>query len=542
MAKLSQLYPNPNKTHQGTRARADQVRNSAGGYSFQVNEWDLLDRFLVLGSEGGTFYITPQQLTKTACTNLRQLIKRDGITVINRIVEISTSGRAARNDPALFALAMCIAEGDEATRTYAYNQLHKVARIGTHLFTLAENLKAMEKGWGKGLRKAIGRWYTNKNVDQLQLTAIKYKQREGWSHRDLLRLAHPTAETASQNHVFHYMVNGELPKGARLPQIRAHASLTDDSKVAAVIDAIERFRLPREGIPTKFLNNIEVWDALLTEMPPIALVRNLGKMTNIGLLKPGAAATSKVVEKLGDKDAIKRSRLHPMQVLFALKIYGNGKGMKGSLSWSPVQSIVDELDELFYTSFGNVEPMNKRTCLGIDVSGSMGRAINNSGWTHPFQGAGGPISCAEGAAAMAMVTARVEQRDSYAFMGFSHEFVDLGISPRQRLDDVVARVRNRNFGGTDCSLPMTWALKEDLQFDTFCVYTDDETWYGDMHPFEAIRKYRQKTGIPAKLVVTSMTGNQFTIADPSDAGMMDVVGFDAGAPAIISDFARAEMR
>ena len=45
-------------------------------------------------------------------------------------------------------------------------------------------------------------------------------------------------------------------------------------------------------------------------------------------------------------------------------------------------------------------------------------------------------------------------------------------------------------------------------------------------------------GIPAKLVVVAMVANEFTIADPQDAGMMDVVGFDSAAPALIADFAK----
>jgi 60 kDa SS-A/Ro ribonucleoprotein len=49
---------------------------------------------------------------------------------------------------------------------------------------------------------------------------------------------------------------------------------------------------------------------------------------------------------------------------------------------------------------------------------------------------------------------------------------------------------------------------------------------GQMHPSQALDRYRQKTGIPAKLIVVSMTANPFSIADPNDAGMMDVVGFD----------------
>jgi 60 kDa SS-A/Ro ribonucleoprotein len=35
-----------------------------------------------------------------------------------------------------------------------------------------------------------------------------------------------------------------------------------------------------------------------------------------------------------------------------------------------------------------------------------------------------------------------------------------------------------------------------------------------------------------------MTSNGFTIADPNDRGMLDLVGFDATVPAVIRDFVR----
>jgi 60 kDa SS-A/Ro ribonucleoprotein len=53
---------------------------------------------------------------------------------------------------------------------------------------------------------------------------------------------------------------------------------------------------------------------------------------------------------------------------------------------------------------------------------------------------------------------------------------------------------------------------------------------------QALREYRQRTGIPARLTVVGMVSNGFTIADPNDGGMLDVVGFDSAAPALISDF------
>ena len=40
-----------------------QVPNSAGGYAWQLDDWSRLDRFLVLGCEGGTFYVDERELT-----------------------------------------------------------------------------------------------------------------------------------------------------------------------------------------------------------------------------------------------------------------------------------------------------------------------------------------------------------------------------------------------------------------------------------------------------------------------------------------------
>ena len=59
-----------------------------------------------------------------------------------------------------------------------------------------------------------------------------------------------------------------------------------------------------------------------------------------------------------------------------------------------------------------------------------------------------------------------------------------------------------------------------------------------MHPFQALAEYRHRMGRPAKLVVVGMTATSFTIADPGDPGMLDVVGFDTAAPQVMADFAR----
>ena len=152
-----------------------------------------------------------------------------------------------------------------------------------------------------------------------------------------------------------------------------------------------------------------------------------------------------------------------------------------------------------------------------------------------------------GSAAMALVTAAVEPNHEFvaftngpyrsAHRGFGSGISPLAISPRSRLDDVVKAVSDLPFGGTDCALPMLWAAENKVPVDIFCVYTDSETWAGDIHPVQALRQYRAKMGIGARLVVIGMVSNGFSIADPQDGGMLDVVGFDTSTPSIIADFA-----
>jgi 60 kDa SS-A/Ro ribonucleoprotein len=164
--------------------------------------------------------------------------------------------------------------------------------------------------------------------------------------------------------------------------------------------------------------------------------------------------------------------------------------------------------------------------------------------TAPISGL--PLTCREASAALALVTAATER--SYEIVGFTAAgnpgrwsgtaLRPLPVSPRQRLDDAIRAVSDLPFGATDCALPMLYALERGLAVDTFVVYTDNETWAGTVHPHQALQQYRAHTGIDAKLVVVGMTATRFSIADPSDPGMLDVAGFDAAVPTLVTDFAR----
>jgi len=464
------------------------------------------------------------------------------------------------------ALAYAAGKGDEKTRREALAALPKVARIGTHLFHFTDYVQEF-RGWGRGLRTAVQEWYKTQTPERLADQVTKYQQRDGVSHRDLLRLCHVELsdeqeaiirwaigkDSGERTVVKGYgedwkknLVEFKFPKTGEPPKrIEGHIKLQTAKSGTEAAKLIRDYGLVRESVPSEFLKDKEVWEALLEKMPMTAMIRNLGNLSKCGLLAPMSEASKKVAETLGNTEAMKKARVHPIQILVAQKTYESGRGVRSQgEGWTPVPQVVDALDKAYYDAFKNVEPTGKRFYLGMDISGSMysGVVAGITGF-HPAMASG----------AMAMVTVKTEA-DYYA-AGFTTGrsgmyggqwdnggtiMEPISLSPRQRLDTVVQKMRDLSakMGGTDCALPMLDAMEKKLKVDVFIVYTDSETWAGKIHPSQALEKYRQKMGIPAKLVVMAMVPNGFSIADPNDGGMLDIVGFDTNTPEIIADFAK----
>lgn len=509
-------------TPQSERIRADQVKNSAGGFVWAVDEWARLRRFLVLGSEGGSYYATERKLTKENISAIRECIANDGVRTVQEIVDISRAGRAPKNDPALYALAACISLGDRETKRAAAEALPQVARIGTHLYHFVEFAETM-RGWGRTMRWAVSNWY-DKNPDQLALQSIKYRQRDGWSHRDLLRLAHPV--TGASDPIFAFMLGKEHEEKHDLIEGFTKAQASQNAKETATL--VRLYKLPREALLTEHLNDSDVWAALLeTGMPMWAMMRNLATMTRNGILD-SQEHRALVLDAFDDQESITKSRLHPMAILIGMETYAQGHGMRGQNTWTPIVSIVDALDGAFYKAFGNVKPTGKRLLVGVDASGSMQHGV--------IAGAPG-MTPVKASMAMALVIVSTE-RDVETVL-FDTSLSVLPLSARQRLDDVVRRHPGHG-RGTNVSLPMEYATQQNRQIDGFVVMSDFETWAGHQHPAQALKTYRDRSGIPARLASIAMIANAWRVSDPKDPLAFEAIGFDTATPELVSGFVNGE--
>lgn len=542
------LAVNTRVTPQNRPADARQVPNNAGGYGFKVTDDVQLRRFLNTGTTGGTYHVTEAELTKAnADVVLRIASGPAGAALVDLIVEISMQGRAPRQNPGIFALAAVAGLGDDAARKAALAAVPVVCRTGTTLFQFVTYVEQF-RGWGRGLRTAIGDWYLGKDVDALAYQMVKYRQRSGWSHCDLLRLAKPKTESLARDALFKWAVGGEVDN-TRIDVVEGFRAAQVATTAAGWVPLIETLPLSWEMLPDAALAEPKVWRALIEKgMPQTALLRQLPRLTRLGVLDGSTLHT--VMAQLIDPERLRKARVHPVNVLVAQRTYASGHSQMGSSTWTPVRKVVDALDAAFYAAYGAIEPAGKRTLLALDVSGSMGSPVMGPGRKGRFDVPAGALSCREAAAALSLVTLATEpDTEIVGFTGGIRQgfwgrldsgttIKELDITPRRRFDDVTRYTASLAFGATDCALPMLWAKQHGKDFDTVIIYTDSESYAGSIHPHQALRQYREQVGHDVKFIVVALASNGISVADPTDPSSIDIAGLDGAVPNLIADFSR----
>jgi 60 kDa SS-A/Ro ribonucleoprotein len=559
-------------TPQSQPAGAATVKNAAGGHVFAIDDMARLRRFLTLGTSGGTYYTKAQDLTRDNAEVIVKLAHENPTALVDEIAAVSTAGRAPKQNPAIFALALCAAEADVPGRRYALAALPRVCRTGTHMYLFAGYVEQF-RGWGRGLKHAVADWYNSRDVDKLAYQIVKYRQREGWRHADLLALSHPEPQDPVRDALYRWVVDvmtgtrdaeridfvtrshrehyrtwvaegGPGSSELTLPELVDAFVEVQSATALQAVNLIAAHDLSWEMLPDRLVTEALVWEALIHKgLPQTALMRQLPRLTNMGLTTGKTGAV--IAGQLCSPEKLRQGRVHPINVLVAARTYAAGRSARGDATWTPLPNITGALDSAFYAAYGAVEPSGKSMLLACDVSGSMGSP------------AGGlPISCREACAALSLVSLNVEKNAD--IIGFSdgrghggnlwgfHSSANsmatrLDISARRRLDDVCTYMAGLNFGRTDCALPMLWAMKNKLDFDAIWTLTDNETWYGQIHPWQALKAYRDHVGHDVKYGVIAMTATGTSIADPDDASSMDVAGFDTTVPQVMSDFSAGKI-
>lgn len=510
-------------------AESRQVPNSTGGYAFGLDCFAQLERFLILGTEGGTYYARQKQITRENAKNVIVALDVDYRRSIELICSIAQDRRAPRQEPAIFALALAASHKNVECRQYALSRLVVVCQHSTALFYFVHNVQKM-RGWGPGLRNAIAVWYQGhgwhegRSLQSLAYQVSKYQSRTlwdkgpKWSHRDVLRLAHVVPHTADHARIYEWITKGT---SETLPDYLQAVEACKTADLATTIKLISEFNLPHEVVRTELKNEPDLWVALLPKMPAVALLRNLSKMSKLGILSPFSEHTAATASRIATG-----MMLHPLQILAAMNAYKQGHGTKGSLTWEVNAQIVGALDAGFYAGFKNITPSAKNIYIALDCSKSM-----------EFESSliGPGFYARDAAAVMAMATVRSEK--NVYVRGFGDQMIDVPLYAEMNLAEVIRTMDSSPAGSTNPALPFIDATDRKLPVDLFAMYTDNEANCGFIHPHQALTRFRDQVNPHARAAAVAFTATNYSVLDDQDPGSLQVAGFDAALPNILALFA-----
>ena len=487
------------------------VQNHEGAYSFKVDDLMRLRRWLLLGSEGGSFYQTEEELTLENVQTLEKFIEENSKEVLKVVEEHVDNRWYIRPYYCMFAAVLLTSDRNREVKNDAYRILNKLATTPFNLFRLLNYFK-QTRGFGHSVRKFVQGWYLSKDKHTLYYQTLKYRSRDGWTHRDALLQGHVKPFTDWQQELFHFLA--ELAKGkAKLTDVPPNDNFAIGLKklyelpenfwtgrsFSEVIDIVTKYRLTWDVIPTEYLNSKELWRELYKNnlVPAQATLRQLPRLAALGV---PSDLYIPVLEENADKFSF-------YEVLRAYGVYRTGKSR--NISFTPIGKVEHSLKRILSSKFDNDSEVKLNVesgiVIGVDVSASMT-------WHHGDIG----LTPANLAQIFGSYLARVLPKAKYV------EF-DTDIrrtSPHKTFDDALnARA---NGGGTDTSLPFRYAASNGY-YDAVVILTDSETWAGQEHAIEIIDRDLIPRNERFKAVNVPFESNPYSTL-PNDPRFLEVVG------------------
>ncbi|XP_031610703.1 60 kDa SS-A/Ro ribonucleoprotein isoform X1 [Oreochromis aureus] len=542
---------------------SNHTLNSTGVGSWEISDKAKLCRFLCYGSERDLYSTKENGRIKLENTGALQsmLEEKRGAEVLEEIKRFAQDGRAVRLEPSIFALALCSQNPDVNTKQAAFKALKDVCREPAHLFSFIKYKKELKEHmkcgiWGRALRRALSDWYNEQDAMSLAAAVTKCKQREGWSHQDLLRLSHTKPARDAIALISKYVTKGwkevqvaheNKENAEEVIRVLSYLEVVEKVKHSRdeteVVTLIEEHKLEREQLLTEHLKFKQVWSALLKEMPLHSVVKMLGRLTSGKVLEPGSSETQFLCDRIQSETALKQAKIHPFSILLATENYKKGHGYQGKPKWEADRNILKAMDSAFYKSFMNVEPVGKCFVVAVDMSGSPSSIVP-----------GTSISTAAAAAAIAMILARTEA-DTHVLVYSQEAMVPFSISAdmtlKEATDELVKSTRERGAQPSGsafmlqflsesrgCTVPIQWATENRKAVDVFVILSTNPLLMLTASPVESLKKHRETSGANSKLVMCDLTNTGFPIGDTEDRGLLTISGFDLGAFSVIRNLAQ----
>ncbi|XP_025112327.1 60 kDa SS-A/Ro ribonucleoprotein-like [Pomacea canaliculata] len=518
----------------------------------KIDDLQRLRRFFYLGNDHGLYRVRvgPERcLSAESAPIVNDLLaKGRGEEVVEEVVKFLSGDRTCctNHAPALFTLAMCARFEDQSqtTKQAAVKAMGKACSSTADLFqfiSFAQCLRESRRGWGRSLKNGVQRWFDSKTSMELAEIVTRQKTGSKWSYIDLLRVTHVVPKTEGAKMIVRYLARSlqaaeeEFGGDKASPELKetlaylgALEQLKTEKDVAVAVGLIEEYKFHPKQVAPHLQQFAQVVAATLTQVSLVELLHNIGNLARRALLEPVEPVSGDIVQRIQDEEYIRKEKLSPIAVLIAMRVYEQGS----SLKWTRNGAVVEALNNAFATALKyNVESTNKRYLLAININNQF------LCWVHGAR----VLSPVIAAASIAVILAHTEKEPTMAF--FNKEVRPLSFITSVQMPEICEKIVQcataPEAGRSKCDLviPIMWAQKASEPYDVIIIMTDHRNPSASADLATAFKQYRSTMKLPqAKLVVCSVTASHIQFADSSDAGMLDIAGFDERVPDVIHKF------
>lgn len=512
-----------------TYQKADKLNKEGFPAFSRTLEEDTLS-VLLTQTLSNTFYCSQKELAKETLEVLNEMANKDPDFLAKAVVYARTKG--------LMKLAPTVGLSVLAEKAGKRNDPFRLAfpqvvRIPDDLREFVTLMKLSKHGLENKNRLAK-RMVQNSLRHMSEYHAVKYGsgKSEGITLRDIIRLVHPAPKEIShkggkgkdyermrngaQAELFGWLVKGWNEVGSEpsptnpmvwaLETLKRHPLETEKDE-KAVVSLITKYKLPWEVvIPSAKKMTKAIWEALLNNMPYMALLRNLNTMARHGVFEEKSLVKD-VAKRLSDVDAVKASKQFPFRFWNAFRAF-NGP-----------QDVRDALVDALEASFVNVPEIKESVCISNDISSSMGSPVSDKGDARLCEIAG------------LFAAALFKKCDDVVLIPFDDSaHPDMGkVSKRDTVMSITQKIGITR-GGTNLGAPIEYLHKKRQKVDVFIGLTDNEDWCGRgfLSYWEA---YKRDVNPKAKAFLVTLAPYRDWVAPANYEGVWFIQGW---SPSILN--------
>jgi 60 kDa SS-A/Ro ribonucleoprotein len=494
--------------------KADTI-NNAGGVAYKLSPEQALAQYAATGCFNRTFYSTAGEqldavlalantvdagfIAKTAVFAREKGFMKDMPAILVALLSIK--------DKQLFELVFPRVL-DNGKMLRAFVQIMRSGAVG-------------RRSLGSLPKRMVREWFENRGVDEV----VRGSVGQSPSIADILKMVHPRPADAEREALYGYFIGRDI----------------DADKLPEIVKRFERFKAGDRNeipnVPFQMLTSLTLgskeWSAIARSAGWQMTRMNLNTFQRHGVFADKAMVNI-IADRLRDRDAIRRSRVFPYQLLSAFKAAEANARM-------PVE-IAGALQDAMEIATETVPAIEGKVWIFPDVSGSMHSPV-----TGYRKGATSTVQCIDVAALFA--AAIVRKNPNAEVIPFESDIVNVRLNPRDSIMTNAEKLSSLPAGGTNCSAPLRELNRRKAAGDVIVYVSDNESWidspnYGRFggSATETMKQWNEfkNRNRDAKLVCIDVQPAAHTQAQER-RDILNVGGFSDQVFTLVSEFANGHM-